>query len=91
MSRLAITANRLTDGRVIYRTPEHGWSTELTAAWRLEGEAAERALLEAEAEGDVIVGPYLIELGEAGPAGKKRIRESIRLTGPTAGSTKRLN
>ena len=91
---MTVTANRLTDGRVIYRTPEGQWTTELDEAARLEGERANIVLGLAEAEGDLAVGPYLIELEEAEaalrPGGQKHRRELIRLTGPTAGSTKLL-
>jgi len=87
----AITANRLTDGRVIYRTRAQGWTAELSEAWRLDEAEAEPALATAEAERDVMVGPYLIEIDADGPAGQKHRRETIRLTGPTAGTTRLLS
>ena len=85
-----ITANRLTDGRVIYRTEEGQWSTELADAQRLSDSDAEALLPVAEAEFGVAVGPYIIDLDERGPAGQKWRRESIRLDGPTTGTTKIL-
>ena len=86
----AITANRLTDGRVIYRTAEGQWSTDLTEAERLEGGTAEDRLVQAEAEFGIAVGPYLIDIEADRPGGQKWRRESIRLAGPTTGSTHEL-
>ncbi|WP_300545060.1 DUF2849 domain-containing protein [Maricaulis sp.] len=85
----AITANRLTDGRVIYRTVEGQWSTDLAEAERLDSEEADARLAEAEGEFGVAVGPYLIEVEDDRPGGQKWRRETIRLTGPTTGSTHR--
>ena len=85
-----VTANRLTDGRVIYRTAEGGWSSALTDAVRLDEEAAKDVLIAAEAESGIAVGPYLIDLDASGPAGQKWRRESIRLAGPSAGTTQLL-
>lgn len=84
----AITANRLTDGRVIYRTAEGQWSSRLDEAEHLDGDAAEARLAEAEAEFGIAVGPYLIDIEDERPGGQKWRREAIRLTGPTTGSTR---
>lgn len=86
----AITANRLTDGRVIYRTSQGHWSTHLAEAARFELEEAQTVLALAEGEFGVAVGPYLIDLDEEGPAGQKWRRETIRLAGPTTGTTHAL-
>ncbi|WP_203291596.1 DUF2849 domain-containing protein [Maricaulis parjimensis] len=87
-----ITANRLTDGRVIYRTAEGEWTEELARAERLTDDAvAEARLAQAEAEPAIAVGPYLIEIEADAPGGQKWRREGIRLTGPTTGSTKVTN
>ncbi|MCR9266469.1 MAG: DUF2849 domain-containing protein [Alphaproteobacteria bacterium] len=87
-----ITANRLTDGRVIYRTAEGEWTEDLARAERLADDAtAEARLAEAEAEPAIAVGPYLIEIEDDAPGGQKWRREGIRLTGPTTGSTKTVN
>lgn len=86
----ALTANRLTDGRVIYRTPEGQWSTDIQDAHQLSAEAAAELLPAAEAEFGVAVGPYIIDLEDRVPAGQKWRRESIRLQGPSAGSTRIL-
>ncbi|WP_300556424.1 DUF2849 domain-containing protein [Maricaulis sp.] len=82
-----LTANRLTDGRVIYRTADGQWTTQLDEAQRLSPEEAAELLPVAEAEFGIAVGPYIIDLDEAGPAGQKWRRESIRLAGPTTGTT----
>ncbi|WP_300531042.1 DUF2849 domain-containing protein [Maricaulis sp.] len=82
-----LTANRLTDGRVIYRTVEGQWSTELAEAQRLTAEEAVELLPVAEAEFGIAVGPYIIDLDKEGPAGQKWRRETIRLAGPTTGTT----
>lgn len=84
----AITANRLTDGRVIYRTAQAGWSTLFEQAQALTDDEAETLLAVAEAEFGIAVGPYLIELGEHAPAGQKWRREGIRIDGPSSGTTR---
>ncbi len=84
----AITANRLTDGRVIYRTANAGWSTDFSDAQPLSGAEAETALAAAERDTSIVVGPYLIELGESAPAGQKWRREGIRVDGPTSGTNR---
>ncbi|SDM13949.1 DUF2849 domain-containing protein [Maricaulis salignorans] len=82
----AITANRLTDGRVIYRTAQGQWSTRFQDAQPLDDYAAETVLAQAGRESGIAVGPYLIELGEHAPAGQKWRREGIRIDGPTSGT-----
>lgn len=85
-----ITANRLTDGRVIYRTPDGQWSPDFAEAERLDPGIAEARLAQAEAEFGIAVGPYLIEVEADRPGGQKWRRESIRLSGPTTGTTHAL-
>ncbi|WP_339741607.1 DUF2849 domain-containing protein [uncultured Maricaulis sp.] len=84
----AITANRLTDGRVIYRTAQGQWSTRFEDAQPLGDDAAETMLALAGRESGIAVGPYLIELGDKAPAGQKWRREGIRIDGPTSGTTR---
>lgn len=87
----AVTANRLTDGHVVYRRTDGIWTPLLTEAERFaDDEAAEPALNAALRDVLTVVGPYLIEMEGEGLAGRKRVRETIRLTGPTTG-TSRLN
>ena len=91
----AITANRLTDGRVVYFGEDQSWETDPDAALRLSGEEAEVTLKRASADMLSVVGPYLIDVDEASerfrPAGRKHMREMIRQTGPSAGSTRTLS
>jgi len=80
-----LTANRLTDGAVVWLGLGGRWSTEFEDAVRLEPEAAARALAAAEAQPGRVVGAYLIEADAAGVERRERLRESIRADGPTAG------
>ncbi|WP_439636321.1 DUF2849 domain-containing protein [Oceanicaulis sp.] len=87
-----ITANRLTDGRVVYLTPDNHWTESADQAARLNDDEVEAALNVALRDILLVVGPYPIEI-DAGadgfaPAGRKHVRETIRLSGPSAGSTK---
>jgi hypothetical protein len=81
----ALTANRLTDGAVIYLTSTGDWSriiSDLHAFPDTEGEAA---LAQALAQPTVFVGPYLIDVDDTGPVGRERLKETIRSSGPTVG------
>ena len=80
-----LTANRLTDGAVVYFAEQGGWTQALQAAARLTPDEAEAALARTNAEPGVFVGPYLMEADEAGAAGRERLRETIRAGGPTVG------
>jgi len=82
-----VTANRLTDGRVIYRTANGDWTTDLADAARLDSDQADVVLGLASTENRIAVGAYLIELADDLPGGQKWRREGIRLAGPTTGST----
>lgn len=86
---MVITANRLDDGRVVYRADNGAWTRALEEAQRFADEvSACSALKSAEADAGAVVGPYLIETDEGAPSGKKIVRETIRLSGPSAGTTK---
>ncbi len=86
MTLQAITANRLSDGLVVYLTQLGGWSERLgDALTTSDRDEAERLLGEAEAAvARQVVGPYLIDLtrddANLRPA---RQREAIRAQGPT--------
>ena len=85
----AITANRLTDGRVVYRRADAGWTPDLKAAEVFsDDDSAQPALDGALRDILTVVGPYLIDVVYAEPAGRARVREAIRLTGPSAGTTR---
>lgn len=79
-----MASNDLRSGRVVYLTTD-GWSDDLYAATRLNGdsarEAAERRAEQALQENRVI-DPYLVQVIDDGnqPA---HIREQIRHSGPT--------
>lgn len=82
----AITANSLTDGRVVYRCPNGAWTETLADAALFDDVAAEVALAEAAFEFLQVVGAYLIDVTDKAPAGREEVRENIRLMGPSAGS-----
>lgn len=88
MPRQAITANRLTDGAVVYLTDDGEWS-ERIADSRTATTKEEASALLAEAERavarQIVVTPYLFALAD-GDGRPVRLRERIRAGGPTAGS-----
>lgn len=87
-----VTANRLTDGRVVYLATDRSWTENAEQAVRLNEDQTDAALDTALRDILTVVGPYLIEIdadaGRFAPAGRKHVRETIRLSGPSAGSTK---
>jgi hypothetical protein len=83
---VVITANRLGDGAVIYRTSDGQWTTRLDrAAVATAAPAAAELLTAARADGLVAVEAYVapIERRPDGSVGPANLRESIRLHGPT--------
>lgn len=83
----ALTANRLSDGIVVYLTAGDRWSESLQEADVAEGKEAAEALL-ARAEPSVadntVVEPYLFEVvKEDGAIRAASVRETIRQAGPT--------
>ena len=83
---VVITANRLCDGAVIYRTAADGWATELADAVIVDSEAEAKKLLQrAAGEGTVAVGAYAapVEHDENGRVIPGNLREVIRRSGPT--------
>jgi hypothetical protein len=83
---VVVTANRLGDGVVIYRTAAHGWSTDISEAAVVTTAEAARALLVAAVADDVgAVQPYVapVELAEGRSVHPGNLRERIRLRGPT--------
>jgi hypothetical protein len=81
----ALTANRLTDGHVVYLTATGDWSKLISDLHAFPDTEAEAALAQALAQPQLLVAPYLIEIDEAGPAGRERLKETIRSSGPTVG------
>jgi Protein of unknown function (DUF2849) len=81
-----VTANRTSDGVVIYRTALKGWSTELSQA-AVVRTADDAKALWAEAMADDLgaVGSYIapVTIGENGALEPGNFREQIRLRGTT--------
>jgi hypothetical protein len=82
-----LTANRLTDGAVVYLTAAGTWTTEIRQSVVAREEKAASALLargQKDAESAIVVGPYLIAAlaGEEGPRAAS-LREQIRAAGPS--------
>ena len=83
---VVVTANRLTDGVVVYRTAEGDWSTALgDAAVATTAEHAKTLLAAAAADGVRAVDPYVapVELATDRGVLPGNLRERIRLAGPT--------
>ena len=86
-----ITANSLADGRVVFQTPT-GWSRDINRADVLDNPTAlETAMIRANlaAAQNRVVEPYAIDVTRT-PGGivPTRLRERIRVEGPTTGSSK---
>jgi len=87
MTLKVVTANRLRDGAIVYRTASGAWSENLSEAAGADSEADERRLL-ADAVADVaarrVVAPYAFEVTRAaeGPQAISQ-RERIRAHGPS--------
>jgi Protein of unknown function (DUF2849) len=82
---VVITANRLDDGAVVYRTADGRWTTKLDqAAIATAAPAAAELLKAAQGEGLIAVGPYVAPVErQGGSVRPANLRETIRLNGPT--------
>jgi Protein of unknown function (DUF2849) len=82
-----VTANRLSDGLVVFLTAEGGWSEDFHLGAILSDEAAKASALETSAKSaaaNTIVDPYWIDLERrGGHFVPKALREAIRASGPT--------
>ena len=79
-----ITANRLTDGAVVYWSNEGAWTSDFAEAARFDKDAADDALAKVAVRVREITEAYLVETDDAGVLnGRTRIRETIRTSGPT--------
>jgi hypothetical protein len=81
-----ITANRLNDGAVIYRTADGNWTTVFDQAAVVSTAPAATELLEAAIADDIgAVGAYVapVKFDRDGSARPGNLRESIRHAGPT--------
>ena len=88
MSGYIVSANRLSDGRVVYFSagPER-WAENIDAsAWGRDAAAGDGLLARARAgeAGRIVVDPYVLE-AEFGPDGiaPASLRERLRATGPS--------
>ena len=94
MAHLAVTANDLRQGHVVYFTKTARWSAEIAEAWIVDGkDAAARLLAEAEAgaANGGVIGPYVFPV-EPTPAGAAPLsqREKIRHRGPSVAVAREL-
>jgi Protein of unknown function (DUF2849) len=83
---VVVTANRLTDGTVIYRTAEGDWTTDLRSAVIVNTASAATELLQASAaDGVRAVGPYVAPVAVTSDRHvlPGNLRERIRAAGPT--------
>ncbi len=82
-----LTANRLTDGAVVYLTAAGTWTTEIRQSVVAREEKAASALLargQKDAESAVVVAPYLIAaIEDADRPRAASLREQIRAAGPS--------
>jgi Protein of unknown function (DUF2849) len=83
---VVVTANRVGDGAVIYRSADGDWTTALHEAVVTSDAAQARRLVDAAAaDGLRAVDPYVapVELTRDGDVLPGNLRERIRLGGPT--------
>jgi Protein of unknown function (DUF2849) len=81
-----VTANRLGDGKVIYRTGDGGWTTRLDGAAVVTNATAAGELLRGAVADDIgAVGAYVasVRVDRDGQVRPANLRESIRFAGPT--------
>lgn len=84
-----LTANRLSDGAVVYLAEDGAWARGFEQAKRLDPEAASTALAAAQAQPLQFVAPYLVAVdGDGEVERRERLRETIRATGPTVGHSR---
>lgn len=80
-----LTANRLLDGRTVWRGADGGWNLRIATAAALEDDEADTALEQANAaaQRDGVVGVYEVVVDDSDPPAPVTIRERIRAQGPT--------
>lgn len=87
MTQQVVSANRLTDGLVVYLTTGAGWSERLADGHIVADDAAAECLLAAarrSVDDRIVVDPYLIEVGDSDSGLRPtKYREYIRAVGPT--------
>ena len=80
-----VTANRLSDGRVIYVGVDNQPVEHIDQASVLDDAAAEIVVAEVAGRPEVFVNPYAVEVQDRAPSGRDRLKERIRSAGPTVG------
>ena len=86
-----VTANRLSDGRVIYLGDDGQPVEQIDQAALLDDAGAEQALAAAQGQPHIFVGPYVFETQGHVPSGRDRLKERIRSAGPTVGNSLRTH
>ena len=85
MTQHMLTANRLSDGAVVYLGPGGGWSGDIQAGVAVSGEKSEALAAEGQlgVDNNIVVAPYLIDIEDRpGQHTPLRRRERIRAVGP---------
>jgi hypothetical protein len=80
-----VTANRLSDGRVIYVGVDNQPVERIDKASMLDDAAAEIVIAEVAGRPEIFVNPYAVEVQDRTPSGRDRLKERIRSAGPTVG------
>lgn len=85
MTGKVVTANRLSDGLVVYLDQSGGWSGRVEDGRVAAGEAESAEILAlAESQPTAVVGPYLIDvIEEEGVPRPVSYREVLRAKGPS--------
>jgi hypothetical protein len=79
----AVTANRLSDGAVVYLGEDDALVDRLAEAALFDESAAKNALARLLERPTIVAAAYLIDADATGPAGREALRETIRSRGPT--------
>ncbi|HEY3814047.1 MAG TPA: DUF2849 domain-containing protein [Caulobacteraceae bacterium] len=85
-----LTANRLTDGAVLWLGEDAAWSRDFESAALLDAATADGALAAAQDDPGLLVAPYLVEVdADVSVEKRERLREAIRAAGPSAGHSRK--
>lgn len=83
MAFQVLTANRLSDGAVVYLDAAGGWSEQIAEARVADKAQAETLVADGERTAGEVVAPYLIDIeADSGVPRPSRFRERIRAFGP---------
>ena len=83
--KLVLTANRLLDGRIVWRDELGRWNPEVRTAEKLDAEHVSDVLefAQTRAQEDGVVGVYEVAVRDVDPPEPVTVRERIRAHGPT--------